>query len=529
MSARALTILNRFPLHMAATDAGKRFGETAGALADGLDVLTRQVGDVRSAHRLAEAPTVADLLGLAALHGLGAAALEPVLLRLRVLADAAAQQPPDPAALAPLVGLPTEALAALGDALATTAGRPARHRPALHLRRSVTSAVIDAHLVGNATPPALLTAAAGYLGLAVEELFHTEDRWWHLARCRDQLRLRPPAAQAELTPLPDLLALEENPFHDADLEPVARRHAQRFRVLRGGLEDVDVGVRVRGVGSRTVRPMVVQLDAGHGLVFEGDVPDGAELRFAASGRVTLDGADVTGSGWAFTGAVFASGAEQLPFRPRQRGWTAQWRGGTGDFRFADADRPTDPQAPDADRTARFVVTTPLADALEPTAALPHGAARVGPLRLPVGQSNWACFVRVAHAGSASGTGPATPAITGISAGHFDGAVFADAAGPPVQPSLAVGFAWEEREPFAVRVLVPRRFAALDDEAGTRLRQPLRGLLDRHRAAGVNVRVKYADPRWTLGSGVLRTTTEDPLGTVLAGTELWPDGTEQPNP
>lgn len=450
MTARALTILNRFPLHLAATDAGKRFGDTVSGLADGLDVLTRQVGGVRSAHRLAEAPTVADLLGLAALHGLSTAAFQLVLDR------------------------------------ALAAG-PVPHRVSLTLRRDVLTDVITAHLIGNATPSALLTAAAAYLGLAVDEVIHTEERWWHLARCRD--RLAAPGAE------PDLLALEENPFHDADLEPVARKHTQRFRVLRGGLDDVAVTVRVRGIGERTVRPMIVHLDTGQGLVYEGSVPDGEELAFGASGRVTLAGGDVTGSAWMFAGAVFASATEALPGR---------------DFRFDDA-------------AAVFVVTTPLADALEPTAPFPHGAAAVGPLRLPVGESGWACFVREAHFGSA----PATPAIPRTSAGRFDGSVFAEAG--TSDPSLAVGFAWEEREPFAVRVLLPRRLADVDDDNGTTLRQPLRILLDRHRAAGVDLRVEYADPRWSLGEGLVRTTIDDPLGTVISGTELWPDGTEQPDP
>jgi hypothetical protein len=93
--------------------------------------------------------------------------------------------------------------------------------------------------------------------------------------------------------------------------------------------------------------------------------------------------------------------------------------------------------------------------------------------------------------------------------------------------MKLGFEWEEREPFAVRVLLPRRLQSLDDEKGTKLREPLRRLLDRHRAAGVDVRVEYADPRWMLGAGVVREETDEAIGTVLSGTELWPDGTRQP--
>jgi hypothetical protein len=164
---------------------------------------------------------------------------------------------------------------------------------------------------------------------------------------------------------------------------------------------------------------------------------------------------------------------------------------------------------------------------------------VAPLALPVGQSRWVGFVRLARAGivepgADDDDAPASrAAIPRPSAGFFDGSVFADSTDPtnpaPGDPSLSVGFSWEEREPFAVRLLLPRRLERLDDEAGTRLREPLRLLLDRHRAAGVSMRIVYADPRWTMGTGIVRETPDDPLGVVLSGTELWPDGTPQPSP
>jgi hypothetical protein len=505
VSARGQAILDRFPLHVGARDPGKRFGIVVDGLVAGGEVLTRQVGDVRRAHRVGESPTVGDLLGLAAMHGLRDEALVPIGVRLAAVAAAVAADPDDVASLAPLLNLPVQVLDGLGDearsaALAALTG----HAGALAAARGAVLAVVAAAVGGNGTSAALLHASAAYLGLQVHEVTHTGDRWWHLARCRDRLRLAP-----DLQPADDVLAVEENPFRTADVEPAPRHHAQRFRLLRGGLEDVAAGVLVVGIGTRTVRPMVVSLDEGRGLVFEGDVPGGAELVFQASGRAVLGGSDVTGSAWEFAGAVFASATEQL---------TAQ------DFRFADAAAPV-AEPPPGDRTARFVVTAPLADALDEGAAFPHGAAGAGPLRLPLGESRWACFVRLAHAG----TGPDEPAVPRTAAGRFDAAVFGDATAVAVapglgtgEPSLALGFVWEEREPFAVRVLLPRRLSGLDDDAGTRLREPLRRLLDRHRAAGVDLRVEYADPRWTLGVGVVRDDVDDAIGTVLAGTELWPD-------
>ncbi len=506
MSARSLAVLERFPLHMAASDPEKRFELVVSSLVDSLEVLTRQVADVRRAHRLSEAPTVADLRGIAALHGLGPHIWDLLALRLAALETAAEAEPIDPDLLATLLGVTAPQLSDIGgadgDPLEAVAARPARHRPSMSLRRDVVRTAVQAHALGNATASALLTATAAYLGLEVEGIAHTDERWWHLASCRDRIRLEPRPGEV-IEPLPDLVALEENPFRSADIAPGPRRHGQVFQVVRGGIDDVTVTVRVLGVGARTVRPMIVECHAGHGLVFEGSVPDGSELRLEASGHATLDGSDVTGSVWSFHGAVFGSQTAKRS---------------SHDFVFAGG-------AEDADRRATFVVTAPLADALAPTSAFPHGAPIVDSLHLPRGLSSWVAFVRVAHT-----AGPEGPADRHKQA-HFDSAVFAEADGPDGtsagEASMRLGFDWEEREPFAVRVLLPRRLQAVDDDKGTRLREPLRRLLDRHRAAGVDVRVEYADPRWTLGSGVVREQADEAIGTVLAGTELWPDGTPQP--
>ena len=474
MSARTDTVLDRFPGHMAVRDPGKRIGAAVDALAGDLDVLTLQSGDVRRAHRIGDATTVRDVLGLVGAHGLTAAVLGPAVVRWR----AAEQDDP------------------------TLAERLEEDDGWLGLQRRTLLDVIAVAVGGNGTPSALLAACAAYLGMGVNDTWSSSDRWWHLVFCQD--RLADPDADAEL----DVIALEENPFRSADADPVEREHAARFLLLRGGMAEVDTTVVVTGVADRTERPMVVSLDAGHGLAYEGGVPEGSELRFLASGRVTLDETDVTGSAWEFHGAVFASATKELPDM---------------DFCFADA-------AASADgRDARFVVSAPASELMTSDAGLPHGAAGVQPARLPIGQSHWACFVRLAHCGANAGQ----PAIPRTSAGTYDRAVFGDADSAGAlhcgAASLAVGFEWEEREPFAVRVLLPRRLSSLDDDAGTLLREPLRRLLERHRPAGVRVGVEYADPRWTLGEGVLRDDVTHPLGTVLSGTELWSDESVSPGP
>ena len=518
MSSRTVAVLERFPGHLGLTDPGKRAGVVVDGLAAPIDVLTRQVGDVRVAHRLGDAPSTGDLLKLAALHAFGPSAVDIVRRRIDALTAAGRAEPIDLAAVAQLVNVLDELLAELGDDLADVVAGPGRQPGRLAVERATVVGAIGALRIGNGTPAAILRAAAAYLGLVVDEVVHTDERWWHLARGHDGIALVAPAAGPDgpeppaLIPGPEYLALEENPFRSADIDPAPRRHGTRFGVLRGGLEDVPVAVRVAGIGTRTVRPMVVHLDTGRGLVYEGDVPDGEELVFTTSGQVTLGGATVTGMAWAFAGGVFASGPEPLLFK---------------DFVFASADSP-DAEQPEGP-TATFAISTPVADAFGPSPLLPHGAAAVDVMQLPLGQSRWASFVRVGHAGADVGQ----PAVPRTSGAFFDGSVFAGGSDPtdpaPPDPSLAVGFAWEERQPFAVRVLLPPRLAAVDDEAGTLLREPLRALLDRHRAAGISLRVEYADPRWTLGVGVVRDTADDPLGVVVAGTGLWTDDTPQPTP
>jgi hypothetical protein len=509
VSARSAAVLDRFPVHVAASDPGKRFGAVVAALAADLDILTRQAQDVRTAHRIREVRTDLDLYRLAAVHDLTDAATRPLGRRLAALHAAATMATLDVDLLATLLGVPATALTALGAALPAVVSGPTRHRARLAARRGVVLGAVHAHAVGNATPTALLEATAAYLGLTVERVHHSGDGWWHLATCREGIHLaRPPGPvsgppQPDLTALTDLIALEENPVRDADLAPAPKRHGQRTRILRSGMSDVDVTIRVLGTADRTVRPMVVHLASGRGVVYEGSIADGVELAFGSDGRVTLDGhEDVTHNAWGFVGAVFADGGQALPAE---------------DFVFTANDGTVPGNAGTA---GRFAVSAPITDAFGPTPSLPHGAAAVGPLRLPRGQSHWTVLVRVAHAGATPESVPAPRTV----AGFFDGSVFA----PAPEPCLHLGFAWTEREPFAVRVWLPGRLGTVDDEGGTVLRAPLIRLLDRHRAAGVAVSMAYADPHWSLGRGVLHS-EEDGGDAVLAGTRLWPDGTPQPVP
>ena len=89
MSHRAVAVLDRFPLHLAAADPGKRLGAVVTGLVADADVLVRQVQTVRASRRIGEAPTVRDLLALASLHRLGEEVLVPLANRELALRNAA--------------------------------------------------------------------------------------------------------------------------------------------------------------------------------------------------------------------------------------------------------------------------------------------------------------------------------------------------------------------------------------------------------------------------------------------------------
>jgi hypothetical protein len=532
-SARTSAVLSRFPRHIDADAPGKRFEAVADAPAQELDVKTSQLGRIRRSHALGDADQERDLLLLAGLHGFRAQDFDLLSRRLaavrglgKILADESTADDVAAAALEELPGLlgvdagdvppfpgePDSAAARrrLAGALSALGG----YGSELDQLRATIRAAIALHRNGNATVGALLGAAAAYLTLEVEDVIGEPERFWHLARCRDRLRLvrpEPPGARPASTvvePDPDLLAVEENPFQAKEIDPIPRRHGDRFRVVRGGLEPVTVAVRVLGVEDRTVAPMVVNVDTGVGVAYVRHVPDGQELRFESDGRVTLEGASVAAFAFSFRGGVFADADALAPGR---------------DFVFADE---ADPEAT-GDRTATFPVTRPIADAFEIGSAA-HAEALLDVETLALGESRWAFFVRVAHFGAGSGAEERF-AIPAFSAGIFDESVYASDAGP-AEPAGAVGFAWQEREPFALTVWVPRRFSRLDAEGELPVTERLRSLLERHRAAGIHVYVRYADDRWSVGTGLVRELdATDPRGLVVAGTTLWPDETPQPIP
>ena len=545
ISGRATAVLERFPAHLAADDGTKLFARVVDVLAREVDQRSSEVGRIRRAHRLGEAPTAWDVRKHATLHGLRNAdfdLLDRRLAAIRAASTTLVSEPGTPAAtevrdaLPALIGLPadsfapwdTEADSSAADQRLGNALRDAAlyAQEVAHLRRRV-AAFAALHQYGNGTPTVLLRAAATHLGFQVDSIGHSDDRYWHLARCSDLFSLDEPQPPSEtpgapspatvpVEPLPDVLALEDNPFRTAEVDPVERAHGDRFLVTRSGWEEVPVTVRVLGIGTRTVAPMVVNVDSGVGVAFTGTVPDGGELRFEAVGIATLDESPVTRECFGFVGGVFAEHTAEHD----------------GDFVFADD---ADPEA-FGDRTATWVRAVPYADAFERFATFPHAAGTLTAPELRVGDTRWAFLVGVGHFGSRREPDGA-PAIDVSAAprpfaGRFDRSVFHpwidDTAGSLT--SGEVGFTWQEREAFAARLWLPRRLAELDIEQGATVAESVRLLLDRFRAAGVHLYVRYADERWVLGTGLLRDLdTADGLGVVIAGTALWSDEIEQPVP
>jgi hypothetical protein len=510
-------VLSRFPRHLDLDTEGKVVGELTRSLASGLEAQITQVGKIRRSHRVREVEQAVDLVRLGGLGGFTDAFLGPLGRRVRLLADPATEfeallaqlglsHDPDEV----LVQWPGEADDAAGRARFTAAVQEAtRYDGALAVERE---ALVDAAalvLDRSGSVAGLLGATAAYLGLELGAIGRDDTGYWHLARARDRVEVALPAAPADGPPASrhrgeHLLALEENPPALADSGPIPRRHRDLFSVNRLGFDRVPCTVIVVGLGDRAMHPMVVNVDEGEGVATIVDVPDGSELRFERDGRVELDGASVARRSFRFHGAVFAAG------------------GHPKDFVFADEAA----EGSFGDREGRYAVTSPIGDGFDPAPGLPHGDGLLAPLHLARTGARLAVFVGAGVFARDRGEGVDLAAPEPL-AGFFDETVYEpDSAGAH---SFEIGFEWDERETYAVRVWLPQALQALDREGEPSLRELVRMLLDRHRAGGVHVYVEYTDPRWILGTGIVRDLeSDDALGIAVAGTEAWTGDTTQPS-
>lgn len=514
-SGRGSAILARFPAHLEAWQPDKLLTRVVDAPALALDAMAAALAAVRRAHRLADADEYADLMRLASLLGMGAAEFEIVLQRWRRAREllASLQEAADEgaretaaAALAALWSLqvhtPGEPLlpvfadpAAPADTaraaarLIDAARLALRQQPLNDAVRTRIAVAAAAHAGGNGTVLALLRGAANALDLELDEVVHSADRYWHAARVTDRLRL------SALIPAEELLGIEENPLWRDATDHTPRSHADLFTVLRRGFERALLQVTITGSGSRTVHPMLVNRDEGHGIGFAGHVPNGEQIVFDEAGRVLLSGSDVTARCFAWQGGCFA-----------------------GDDASADADFvfAGDGLAASA-RPARFATMLP-PSAIDREASFPSAGVSLPIPGIEVGVTRLAFFVREGHFAATPALQPTPLTRSAV----FDASVFA----PPPLPrsaSALVSLSWLEHRAFAVRLLIPPRFrrwrAAEADGAQTL--QALARALQRHRPVGVELQIEFIDDRWTLGGGTLTSGIDDDvIESLRAATSLW---------
>lgn len=529
--SRVDTMLERLPAHLEAAQPGKLLHRVFSGLARDLDVLAAQLAATRRAHRLGEADELVDVLALAALHGITApefAVLDLRQSRARAALATLRNAPAGPGLLTAastvlaLWGLrdldafamePGQALdgaagLAARDRLAIAVADALSYRAGLEACRTRIARIARRHLDGNGTVAALMEAAAIALDLDLDpaEIEHSTDRFRHAVPVRDRMHLtppplppsapdQPPRRPGSLVPADEVLGAIENPRRRVGTEPVQRHAGECFEVARRGFEPTLLRLRVRGIGEdgrRTIGPLLINRDSGHGIGFDGAVPPDSELVFEEDGRVFLDGADVTARAYAFQGAVFADAAAPS---------------NAHDFRF------------DAPAT-RFAQASP-AGALDRDFSFPHAGTNIPMPSIGIGVTRFAFFARVAHA--AAGDADAPLAVTPRPfQGVFDTAVLAPAVGETPPGAALLALSWVEHEAFKVLLLLPPRFRAFDpDPDTTALRRHLARALDRFRPAGVALEIGFLDPRWTLGAATLGDFGRAPLAALESGLELWP--------
>jgi hypothetical protein len=540
MSGRPAQILSRFPAHMEAGRPGKQLFAVVESLSLDQDALAQQLADVRRAHRLGHCDTLVDLLLIAGLHGLTRADLAVLFARadqVRALVAKLLAAPGNDAA-EPIFDLmatdaPKPRLALYGagaadasKALAAAAQATVSYRGVLEAARARVSTICRIHASGNGTVRALLEAAANALDLELDlaknsvvkqaiadsgqehglnlgisdDLFHSDDRFRHASFVLDRMQpapLPPAAPGGKPRPLPyapEAVAMEENPKRRETRAVGPKAHAEPFTIIRRGFGHELLRADLKGIGTHTQHPMLVNRDQGHGVGLSLAVPDGKVAEFREDGHVTLDGADVTSYAYSWRGACFADAGT-----PSAR-----------DFVFAGDGA--------ARYRATFAVATPTG-ALDRGFNFPHAGQPIEAPDVRVGITRLVLFVRQAHLSSLDGPQDVRWVVPRPFVAFADAAVFAG--GDTSVKAADITLSWMENEGYAVRIVIPARFAALD-EHGFSAKEQVAAALQRFRPAGVVVRVEYEDDRWVLGTGVVDVPAVDnPIDRLLGGTVLWP--------
>jgi hypothetical protein len=533
MTGRAQTILRRLPAHFEATRAGKQFEVVAEAGAVDFDSLAVALGRVRRAHRIGEAEELLDILRLAALHGITRSELALADIRFATARDFAEQlaetasPPSDLDALAealialwgiaepaPRLGKyaqvnspPADSTAARRRLLAHVVATLTRERLNDVIRSRILR-ISGIHARGNGTVRTILEGAANCLDLQIDSIAHSADRYLHIAAVRDRITLTRPVpvpgsppteASAPFAPAAESLIVEENPLWRFETGTVERHHAELFSVARKGFERAILQVRITGLETKTVGPMFVNRDEGHGVGFTQTVPPGSTLVFVEEGRAWLGSSDVTSQAYAWKGACFAG----------------------------DDDRPTDwvfdGPGVDPERRAVFVEAFP-PGALDSDFVFPHAGDSIPMPGIALGETRFAVFMQQAHYSHLdSGSPPRMDLVTPrTKVGFLDGSVFAAGSGEAPPPAALVSLSWLERRAYSALVWIPMRFQKFipADAEGLEVKRRVVQALDRFRPAGVQLEVEYLDPRWVMGRGVAHDEDSDEPTGPGSGTVLW---------
>jgi hypothetical protein len=260
-------------------------------------------------------------------------------------------------------------------------------------------------------------------------------------------------------------------------------------------------VRFTGKENKTIGPMIVNRDEGHGVGYAGTIPASSTVVFTEEGRVTLDGSDVTSFAFSWKGACFA-GSDERPT----------------DFVF-------DGAGVAEERRARFVETTP-AGAFDPEFLFPHSGEDLPMPGVDIGETRFAFFIQEAHFSkleTREGVEQVLRVAPRTAVGFLDSSAFAAASNETAPDSAIVSLSWLEHRAFCVRLLIPRRFRGLipDDTDGVQVRQRVAQAVKRFQPAGVELRVEFEDDRWLMGGGTLNAGDSiDPIVQLRSGTMLW---------
>lgn len=551
LSGRSKRVLQRFPYHMEAAAPGKLLANVAQALLRDQDVQSADVQRVRLSHRLFEARELIDLMRLGALHGINQGEFALVFQRFimakerlaalrsninsdgdiierEALADSLLSHWPVETESAlrlysddPQGSSPIDVVTA-AQRLVLAATRSLQYKELLDSVRQRIANICTIHRVGNGTVRALLQGAANCLDVDLGTIEHSEDRFWHAAPVVNRVPLYRPIVGTDqfetIAPGLEFLGIEENPKRIAEYGPRDVRHADRFHLLRKGFEDALLEIRIRGVGTGTVSPMLVNRDSGHGVGIFSAVADGEEVVFTQGGRVVMGGKDVTSRCYAWQGACFAEQpAEQLFTNGDDCNHC-------NDFVFADAESEDDGAVINKP-ISRFVTVTP-PTTLDREAKLPHAGDSLPMPMVGVGKTRFAFFVQHGHFAALRESMPPLPdGVFGSDPFHStppqvlanrelvpprfgaaiaDAALFADANGfgHEPQPAAQVHLRWLERQAYKVRLFVPQRFQNFDDEDGELVKNTILLGIERFRPAGIDVEVQYIDESWVLNEADL---------------------------